>query len=1169
MKGNTGFISRFWICSVLFTLITACSSINTDVIPPPVYKKQAHTDFQIKQSNDDSVSVAAPAATQTFASQVQTQSLLAVEKPGNGSHFSLELTTGQAAPGSIRIPAEGEFSLVLEGGGSDVQISDQDATDGEARASLPAQLLEGFIQARGTPGQSLTYVDPMYFTLQELNRTPASPQWFRIGKRPFPIPSDWSSQDGTRYVLRFRNHGVVNSSLRWYPASGEPDYPAGLRPIGPEGGTVALPGVGRIEIPAEALSSRTLIRMEQRLAAPKIRFEPTGSATQARDFLYASPVLSLKPQNLELKKPARLYADTFTEIVGRNHPLMVQWGALIESGQFFNVPSPQEFTIDSWTLSTPAQIWVLTDYAKFLQDLKGLELDSIYYQTGVDTGSFSVKAITPSCERDKGDLEKGPRFCTGQYFCALYDSRSTSNEKAKTLVKNLDRIAREYAGIEDARLANGRIIRARLPLQAFIPVYMNKDSMDQAEAGSDQELFPMYDFPLDLEHIKAPGLFAHMFVAMQGFEDNDLKGQETAAHEVWHLFQIGAFEDRRGPLVNFPLPQNIPDKAGEAYKKAEWIFEGPARYMQAWYMKTAFPEWKILESSYQKTAGDSQEKAFFEESSLNQRSGKKGSYSTAGFFTNAFRPGLRSGTLAKNVAAEYESGASTFAENAVNATLGLSVLMDDYAVNAFTLKAFHLHSDDEKESLRLKQGDFEEYQVSCGATPSHPSRLTGSSLPSLAMKYHVIKPKNSYSENATVALKLSELFKSSPDAAKVSIFAAQVGPDNKPLGEIVQLSAAEKKYFVFGDALVPKNIVLIVANHSWGENADPASYEVEVAVDGPPFLTKVEPDKTHPEKSAVLSGYCFNDEPPLNILDPPNLVTLNDIALAPEHVGKASVNQDDGSSQLTFTVPKGMKEGVYALRLVKSPGNRGSNPLTFEVLPPDDADVSSDKQAIFPNGNEWATLTIRVRNEDGSSVPDGTPLFVAIGGTELIRKADGSQLTGLPTVSQGKITLKVASTTRVSPLSVKDDDWPNWRKGHPNIHVAAVCTPRYSSQFGYQCDHPLNLLNPDKGRVYISDVYSMTYSPQKPIVKLGGTVTLTASFFDRQGKAIPDGTPIFYHRGGYGTFTFPAVTSGNTLSITYTTYGGSCYGQDGYVTEGLSLRSSYQDWGEYVIGGVE
>lgn len=302
-------------------LLCSCQALN---LAPPTKSQQASQVFAVKQAADTPTVPGIPEAkTLYFDDQVTKQTLPVVDKTTNGKHFTLNMTTSVPDNMSIQVPVTGDFQLVIEAIGNELVILDNNALDGSAKVRLPAGLLEGFVQARGTPGQSMVLKDPLYHIEQELNRNPGKPDWHRIGKRQLPIPADWGNPDQALYLLNFKNQGVTNTSFRWYPSSGEPDYPVGLKWIGPEGGTVELPGVAKLVLPAGALSQKTLVRMSQELEVQEMFTYATHLGEMRLSYDFASPVVRIEPMHLKLNQKAFLYLNTNLERLGKNHAALL------------------------------------------------------------------------------------------------------------------------------------------------------------------------------------------------------------------------------------------------------------------------------------------------------------------------------------------------------------------------------------------------------------------------------------------------------------------------------------------------------------------------------------------------------------------------------------------------------------------------------------------------------------------------------------------------------------------------------------------------------------------------------------------------------------------------------------------------------------------------------
>ena len=326
-------------------------------------------DFNSLQASDSGPTLPKPELIH-FENQVETQPLEAVAKPRNGVHHTLNLSTGPAGNQNIQIPSNRPFKIVFKGGGSGLSVVDNNALDGEATVQLPSGMLEGYLQATGSdqskPKQRITYSDALYHSEQILTHS-EKPQWYRISKRPMPIPADWHSEDGADYVLHFDNQGQEQISFRWYPVDNEePDYPVGMKLIGPEGGVVELPGVGKLELPAGALTEKTLVRMSQVFeGVTEILSLDGGTYKYKREKDFISPVVKIEPLNLKLVNPGILYLQTDLERLGTNAPGFIDWMHASDLDEWSHIDTKSDGLSQSqWTVNMPVEVYELEYYAK-------------------------------------------------------------------------------------------------------------------------------------------------------------------------------------------------------------------------------------------------------------------------------------------------------------------------------------------------------------------------------------------------------------------------------------------------------------------------------------------------------------------------------------------------------------------------------------------------------------------------------------------------------------------------------------------------------------------------------------------------------------------------------------------------------------------------------------
>ena len=102
------------------------------------------------------------------------------------------------------------------------------------------------------------------------------------------------------------------------------------------GGVIELPGIGRLDIPAGALSQSTAITMRQIASSPPLE-----------GFTTVSPVVEFEPSGLTFNTPAILTLNTDTTLVGTNHPSLVQ--TVVNNGSNFEflkeMVSPEQATL--------------------------------------------------------------------------------------------------------------------------------------------------------------------------------------------------------------------------------------------------------------------------------------------------------------------------------------------------------------------------------------------------------------------------------------------------------------------------------------------------------------------------------------------------------------------------------------------------------------------------------------------------------------------------------------------------------------------------------------------------------------------------------------------------------------------------------------------------------
>lgn len=302
-------------------------------------------DFKIKQDAQPQPQML------TFESKVVNQPLQTVFKlpEKDGIELSFITKPEKDYKKKIKIPLNGKFQVIFEKASTvskkkddddkKATIIDNDATDGTATIQLPESIMEGFIKVKNenedddkkSNQSKLIVEDKLYYSKTELNvlkpnekkEKDDKEKWYRLGSKIFPVPEDFHSDDGSKYILRFENTGTKNFAMKWYK-SRKFDYPVGTVEITPEkGGVVELQGVGRLEIPAGAVDKPTIVKMVQELNAPEIFVSGNGYYSNDRDYL--SSVVKLEPFGLKLNKPAKIHLETDKARLGNNSYKVIDW----------------------------------------------------------------------------------------------------------------------------------------------------------------------------------------------------------------------------------------------------------------------------------------------------------------------------------------------------------------------------------------------------------------------------------------------------------------------------------------------------------------------------------------------------------------------------------------------------------------------------------------------------------------------------------------------------------------------------------------------------------------------------------------------------------------------------------------------------------------------------
>ena len=279
-------------------------------------------------------------------------------------------------PFNIKIAQGTPFKLILQAGPY-YRILDSDATDGEARIQLPEGTFDTLFHLQGAWRKhkgALEVIDPLYY-LEDSITAGRFGNWFRLGLRPLPVPTAWGSADGEVFVLELNAQDLDDFQMVWLRKNTKPEFPPGLNEIGSAGGTVTLPGVASLDIPANALNEETLVRLSQVEEAVSIeeicepRFLAETPCVPGLDFV--SPVLKIEPLSLTLNQIAELHLKTYTERLGNNHPGLMRFKAnhsseIEPSDWLFDALAPSLGSAVNASAESPIRIKTFAHVAKFI-----------------------------------------------------------------------------------------------------------------------------------------------------------------------------------------------------------------------------------------------------------------------------------------------------------------------------------------------------------------------------------------------------------------------------------------------------------------------------------------------------------------------------------------------------------------------------------------------------------------------------------------------------------------------------------------------------------------------------------------------------------------------------------------------------------------------------------
>lgn len=769
----------------------------------------------------------------------------------------------------IWIPENGNFKVNLVAG-SRFQVIDSDARDQEATVQVPTALLSTYLRLEGPKSKEskknkpaierkLTLVESLYNVNQTVSRIGPEREgkrdrdeqkqpWLKLGNRPFPVPTSWSSPEGQKYVLNFSNQGVQRFVTRWYRAQtgAQLDYPVGLKEIGPAGGMVELPGVAKLEIPAGAIETPTVVKITQMLQVEannkkcqNLSDVSPGTCLPGYDFI--TPVVKLEPFGLKLNSPARLLLPTDAVRVGNNSPYMIEHTA---------------------SETAKSEEWYFSPYLTSLGNSESQA--SIQDEIGVKQFVYVAKQFPSDVTPDQG--------ATVEFFEVEFDSGFTIQQQAQSSKVNF-RINNKSQGsdleIKKTLQAATKYFRDKLGLKPpvpwkevppsgkkFIPVVLNELPVPHATGnGVDYGSAQTWWLPQTLFSLKYLGTDITLSRCANATDCDIPATLEAAAHELFHVIEDGYYLDQNNQYGHL-TKQHYEDNLGRNDShigKDNWVDESIASYMGASFVTNQLkpPGLFLLNLLYAGWLIDSQSVLPI---SLHQHTSF---YHGNAFFTDLAAQtggGLQGDQIVANVIKAYGKqleeddnkipAYTTRGLKALNDTLDLPQAYTNYAVDAYQSKNINLFDT----QYKIPQPPVNQVvDIDSTHTQSNP-KLFDVTADNLGTQIVQLNPSASLSD-ATLVVKFKNQSNGSyvdpsqipvpgePDLSAASYFSVNAFPLNDKSEVISTASLGSTGVTVshFGSSGSTRSLVLGVSNTvNVLKDKTPIKGYFEVYVDSPP-----------------------------------------------------------------------------------------------------------------------------------------------------------------------------------------------------------------------------------------------------------------------------------------------------------------------------------------------
>ncbi|MGE3724272.1 MAG: hypothetical protein AB7I41_01880 [Candidatus Sericytochromatia bacterium] len=401
--------------------------------------------------------------------------------------------------------------------------------------------------------------------LLDLNR------WFLLGVRPLPVPSDWYNPDGQKLVLKFKTDTVKEFQMAWWTTNQQAAYPPGIKQIGSAGGTVELPGVAKLDLPAGALSAPTVVVMrQQKEVASRKKYCPNPHDPQdcALGWVFAAPIVKIEPLGLKLNQPAKLNLPIY-DYFKRYDPLSQQDVATA------NILEPFSWVYFPY-LAKRTDVRKFSDithhnFPLWIQEFAYFSKQQ-HYTPSVDqffeSESFKIQSYNPTCQK-KGTFQ---REITEHFYISDNDGEACP-EAMDSIKKYLENAYSVYASWD--MKAPPQFYSPTDLEETKIPVFivegfqdLLRDIASTTPQNANGVAYPIYKNNVYQGSAMQMNIEKDSLVGGRDFWGHNFA--DTSAHELFHIFQDAYLQ----------TPED------DASIGDRWMFEGTAAYMGPFAVET-------------------------------------------------------------------------------------------------------------------------------------------------------------------------------------------------------------------------------------------------------------------------------------------------------------------------------------------------------------------------------------------------------------------------------------------------------------------------------------------------------------------------------------------------------------------------------------------------------